>query len=470
MICRARLERAGPGDVLSPVVLLRIAVPLFVLAMGAAAVLYGGDALRPAARTEPSSLEMAEPPLFVLPAPVLEDGAGARLADSTEFGARLDELVTADALGGRFGLAVTVLGSGELLYAHNATDTFTPASTMKIITGAAVLELLGPDARFDTTVVAGAEPGEIVLVAGGDPTLTAAEEPAVPGGGSLDELARQTAEALLADDVTSVRLGYDDSLFTGPVVDGDWRPSYIPSDVVAPVTALQVDGGRERPGFAARADDPAFDAARKFAAMLDDHGVTVTGTPSRTEAGDGQQLAVISSPPLADIVEHMLATSDNDMAENLARHAAMAGEGEASAAAAQTAVDEALTEIGVDTTGAAVLDGSGLARGSALTPESLVHTLNAAADVRSPALRAVLSGLPVASFTGTLTERVDTGAGVVRAKTGTLTGVTSLAGTVLGADGVTYVFAAMADDISDTLAARAAIDEIAAAISQCGCA
>lgn len=450
--------------------LLRIAAPLVALAVGAAAVFYGWDALRPASRTEPSTFEVGEPPLFVLPAPVLDDGPGVRTADSTELGTRLDELVTADDLGGHFGLAVAVLGSDELLYTHNATDTFIPASTIKIITGAAVLELLGPDARFDTTVVAGSEPGEIVLVAGGDPTLTTAPEPAVPGGGTLAELAHRTAEVLLADGITSVRLGYDASLFAGPAVDSDWRPSYITSDVVAPVTALQVDGGRERPGFAARADDPALDAAREFAAMLGDHGVTVTGRPSRSDAKDGEPLAAISSPPLAHIVEHMLATSDNDMAENLARHAGLAGAGAASSEAAPDAVAAALGELGIDLSGATVLDGSGLARGSALTPESLVRTLNAAADPQLPGLRAVLSGLPVASFSGTLTERVNGGGGSVRAKTGTLTGVTSLAGTVLGADGVTYVFAAMADDISNTLAARAAIDEIAAAISQCGCA
>lgn len=450
--------------------LLRIAVPVIVLAVGTAAVLYGDDLLRPAQRTEPASLEVNDPPLFVLPAAVLDDGPDAREADATEFAGRLDELVTADSLGGRFGLAVAVLGSDELLYSHNATDAFIPASTMKIITSAAVLQLLGPEARFETTVVTGAEPDEIVLVAGGDPTLTAGDEPVVPGGESLEELARRTAEALRADGVETVRLGYDDSLFTGPAVDADWRPSYVTSDVVAPVTALQVDGGRERPGFAARADDPSLDAAREFAAMLDEHGVAVNGTPSRTDAPDGDPIAAISSPPLGRIVEHVLATSDNDMAENLARHAAMVGEGEASNEVSGTAVREALGEVGVDLDGASLLDGSGLARGNALTPASLVRTLGAASDPQRPGLRAVLSGLPVASFSGTLADRVADGGGAVRAKTGTLTGVTSLSGTVLGADGVTYAFAAMADDISDTLAARAAIDEIAAAISQCGCA
>jgi D-alanyl-D-alanine carboxypeptidase/D-alanyl-D-alanine-endopeptidase (penicillin-binding protein 4) len=414
-----------------------------------------------------SSFDVPEPQLFVLPPPVLADGSQVRPADADALAGRLDGLIAADGLGGHVGLAVAVLGSDDLLYAHNATDSFTPASTMKIVTSAAVLDLLGPDARFETSVVAGAAPDEIVLVAGGDPTLTVAERPSVPGGGTLDELARLVAAKLIANGVTSVQLGYDQSLFTGPAADVDWPSSYISSDVVAPVTALQVDGGRLEPGLAARADDPALDAAQEFAVMLADHGVTVAGAPAAVDGVSGDALAAIESPPLAAIVEYVLATSDNDVAESLARHAGLAGAGEASAAAAPTAVADALAALGVELGGASILDGSGLARGSVLTPESLVHTLNAAAE--QPELRSVLTGLPVASFTGTLAERATEGGGSVRAKTGTLTGITSLAGTVLSADGTTYAFAAMADDISSTLDARAAMDEIAEAISQCGC-
>jgi len=88
----------------------------------------------------------------------------------------------------------------------------------------------------------------------------------------------------------------------------------------------------------------------------------------------------------------------------------------------------------------------------------------------------VLAGLPVAGFTGSLTYRFETGdgagLGAVRAKTGTLTGVHGLAGTVTTEDGVVLGFVAAADRVRvpDTLAARARLDEVAAALAGCTCA
>jgi D-alanyl-D-alanine carboxypeptidase/D-alanyl-D-alanine-endopeptidase (penicillin-binding protein 4) len=95
--------------------------------------------------------------------------------------------------------------------------------------------------------------------------------------------------------------------------------------------------------------------------------------------------------------------------------------------------------------------------------------------MENPDLRPVLTGLPVAQFTGTLDDRFDSrraadAAGVVRAKTGTLSGVSSLAGFVVARDGNTYGFAVLADEIVDAEAARAALDEMAAALAGCGCA
>jgi serine-type D-Ala-D-Ala carboxypeptidase/endopeptidase (penicillin-binding protein 4) len=273
--------------------------------------------------------------------------------------------------------------------------------------------------------------------------------------------------ALTDDGVSSVRLTYDDSLFSGPAIDPDWEAGYVPGGVVAPVSALTVDGGRSRPGMRDRASDPAATAAAAFASMLADEGVVVDGTPSRAAVQpDGEPIAEVASAPVSDIVEHALAASDNDVSEVLARHVALASGEPGTAAAATAAMVDVLAGMEVDLSSQTVLDGSGLARGSAISPAVLVDALNAAADPDRPGLRAVLSGLPVASFNGTLAERVADGAGAVRAKTGTLTGVTSLAGTAVGPDGETYVFAILADDVTDTLAARKAIDAVAAAIAE----
>ena len=90
-------------------------------------------------------------------------------------------------------------------------------------------------------------------------------------------------------------------------------------------------------------------------------------------------------------------------------------------------------------------------------------------------LRALVDGMPVAGFSGSLTsrfaERGQEGLGRVRAKTGTLTGAHALAGLVTGADGVPMVFVLAADRVAPdkSLEARAALDEAAAALAACDC-
>lgn len=403
----------------------------------------------------------------VLTAPAAVGTGDAPMADV------LDPLVADPELGGDVGVSVVNLDTGAPAYESAAATAQTPASTLKILTAAAVLEALGPDHTFTTRVVATAAPGpwtdEIVLVGAGDPGLTV---DGTSGGGQLTVLADATSKALKEAGVTKVRLTFDDSLFTGPAIDPDWNPDYVPSDVVSPVSALAADVAETRP------DDPALSTADRFAELLGERGVTVAGTPTRTAAPDNAvDVAAVESAPLATLAENMLAISDDDAAEVLARHVAIAaglpgGSEEASAAVVQT-----LTSLGVDMSAATVLDGSGLARGSAVPAAVVADTLALAADPSRPGLRAVVTGLPVAGFTGTLEDRFGgdgtsggaAAAGLVRAKTGTLTGVSALAGVVVAANGVDYAFALLADDVDDTEAAREALDEAAAAVAVCGC-
>jgi D-alanyl-D-alanine carboxypeptidase/D-alanyl-D-alanine-endopeptidase (penicillin-binding protein 4) len=123
--------------------------------------------------------------------------------------------------------------------------------------------------------------------------------------------------------------------------------------------------------------------------------------------------------------------------------------------------------------GARLTGGSGLGTGSALTPRTLTDVLRLATSTEHPELRQVLSGLPIAAATGTLSGRFDDrddrpGAGVVRAKTGTLTGVHSLAGAVVDADGRLLLFAVLAGGENATVA-REALDDLGTELAVCGC-
>ena len=249
--------------------------------------------------------------------------------------------------------------------------------------------------------------------------------------------------------------------------------------MVAPIQSLWVDEGRPVGGDRGdRVADPALTAATVFAAALARAGVEVAGVPAPRRADPAAaEIARVTSPPLAQIVEHTLQTSDNEAAEVLARQVAIATGAPATFVDGAGAVLDTVTGLGVPTTGAATYDGSGLSRDNRLAPETLTGLLEVAGAPDEPQLRPVLTGLPVAGFNGSLSQRFtgsadEGGRGRVRAKTGTLTGVSGLAGTVTDRTGTPMVFTVLADDIAlpDTLDARAALDGIASALARCACA
>ncbi|MEW2551757.1 D-alanyl-D-alanine carboxypeptidase/D-alanyl-D-alanine-endopeptidase [Streptomyces zhihengii] len=350
------------------------------------------------------------------------------------------------------------LTTGERLWGSRAAEPMTPASTVKIATAVAALSAAGPDHRIPTTVVAAPGARRITLVGGGDASLDRAR---------LATLADRTAEALRENGTAAVRLGYDTSLYTGPLL----HP-IGPNDNIAPVSALMVDQGRNDPrstGPATRSADPAREAARVFADLLRERGVRLQGAPAHGRAAaEAVPLAQVLSVPVSALVERMLTTSDNDIAESLARQTALASGGRAGFAGASGAVAAQLRGLQLPLTGARFADGSGLDRRDKVSAELLTALLARSADPAHPELRTVLTGLPVAGFTGTLDDRygpASKGSGLVRAKTGTLTGVNTLAGTVAGADGRLLGFSFLAEDTSSPYEAQAALDRLAAALA-----
>ncbi|MET9444252.1 D-alanyl-D-alanine carboxypeptidase/D-alanyl-D-alanine-endopeptidase [Streptomyces sp. NPDC006610] len=386
--------------------------------------------------------------------------------DGRSFAEVLDPLLNVPALGARRGASVVDLSTGRTLYGAGADATLTPASTTKIATAVAALSALGPDHRLTTRAAYEPDTKELVLVGGGDPTLTARER--AQGLASLRTLAARTASALKERGVRRVTLSYDTTLYAGP----ELHPIGV-NENLAPVTALMADEARtddSSSGPVPRVPDPAADATRTFAGLLKAHGVHTT-PPGPSKATDrADTLASVSSPPVSALVERMLTNSDNDIAEALFRHVARASGESADFAGGSRAVTARLKELGVPLKGAALHDGSGLNRDNRLSAGLLTALLAEAADPDRPALRATLTGLPVAGFTGTLSGRYTEGAaGVVRAKTGTLRGVNTLAGTVVDTDGRLLAFAFLASETPEATAAQTALDTTATALSVCGC-
>ena len=337
--------------------------------------------------------------------PVLTPATGSE-GDPLDVG---EGLLADPDLGGDVGAYVVDVASGEVLLDRDASSARTPASVAKLATAAGALVALGPATKLETRTVAGAQPGEVVLVGGGDTTLTMRPgKGGYPRSARLADLADATAAVLRAQGVVEVSVSVDDSLFSGPSLSPDWRPGYVGAGVVSPVSALSLDGGRVRPGFAARSPDPAVAAGQRLGRLLRDRGLSVTGPVRRATAGpDAETLATVTSPEISSLVESMLSTSDNDLAESLFRLVAIGRDHPATFEGGTTAVAEVLAELGVPTDGLASLDGSGLARRSSIAPETLGALLAmAAGDGADSRLRPLVTGLPVAAFSGTLAERL----------------------------------------------------------------
>ena len=435
----------------------------------------------PSPVTEPS--EVAPPSGLTLPSPSAAPEVAVETSDEQAAPRKvrraLAGLVSDQDLGRSVAVAVAQVHDGRSVYRTGAS-LVTPASTLKLLTAAAVLESLGPDHRFRTTVSlgpGGPTSGRVVLVGGGDPFLEraqATDDDLYPPRADLETLADATAEALRERGRTAVRVGYDTSLFSGPATSPDWEPSYVPEDVVTPVSALWTNEGRTRSGRVN--SDPAAEAAEDFAQALAKKQIVVLGEPRPVQAADAaEELAAVESAPLERIVEHVLKVSDNEAAEVLFRHVAVAAGKPGSFADASRVVRKVLGRLGVDMSRARILDGSGLARKNRLAPETLVSVIEVASGDEHPSLRPVVTGLPVAGFSGSLAYRFETGdkqgLGRVRAKTGTLTGVHGLAGVVTDLDGTELAFVAIADrvKVADTLDAREVLDEVAAALAGCAC-
>lgn len=360
--------------------------------------------------------------------------------------------------------------TGTSLFGQRAENEIAPASTAKLLTAAAVLTARKATDRFATRVLAGSAPGEVVLVGGGDPTLSAAKagQPTeYPQAARISDLAAKVRAAAGSTAITRVLV--DDSLFPGAATAPGWAPEDAPSEYASPITALMVDAGRDTPGAQIRSAAPELAAGSALATALGGAQVSAGSAPAGAKV-----LAEVRSAPVGELVEQMLKNSDNVLAEVLARQVAIAAHQPATFAGAAAAVSASLKPLGV-TAGSEMRDGSGLSAADRLPASALTQTMLAAVHPARPRLGPLLSGLPVAGWDGTLTEEdrfagsTSVADGFVRAKTGSLTGVSSLAGLVTDADGRLLVFAFVADQAPSEGPTRMAIDELAAALVRCGC-
>lgn len=438
-------------------------------------ILTRAPAPRPSAApaSEPTAPENA-----TVPPPLAPLDASAPVPTTQGLAAAVAGPLRDPALGSTVGLDIRDGITGASLLAVDAEQPRVPASTAKLLTAAAVAHAADLDARLPTRTVL--VDGAVVLVAGGDTLLApGAGDPArTAGHAGLDDLAAATSAALTAHGASAVRVVLDDSFARGAAVAPGWGSGDLGGGFTGPVTMLGMTTHRAYPGRPSPAD-PALRTASEFAAALGRHGVQVTGSLERGTARQDSgalELAAVESAPLRDVLALALLESDNALTEIVARRAAVEAGVAPTFPAVAGWIGQQLSALGVPPTGVTLSDASGLSRGTTVPTRTVADVVSLAASGREPDLAGVFEQLPVAGLTGTLRDRYLTGpqqsaAGLARAKTGTLTGVGSLGGTVVDADGRLLVYAVIADQVppQGTLEARAALDRLVAAIAECGC-
>ena len=388
-----------------------------------------------------------------------------------------------------FGLEVRDGVSDDVLYAKDETKPRTPASVTKVLTAAAALSAIGGEKRLATTTDFDADTNTLTLTGGGDVLLSAGDSDpgSVNGHAGLRTLAEDTAAALKKQNVTEVALSLDTSRYVGEDFDSGWERVDIAKGVITPIQPIMVDTayvGSKDAEWRGRSEHPAKDAFSIFEKELKKTGITVTEAAAESESKapteseqpseseSPKELARVESATISEIVEYALVHSDNVVAEVLGNEVAIAQGKDGSLENGPDAVLEALGES-VDLGRTHLVDTSGLSYDNRIAPHDLTTVLQASV-VADDSLAGLVSYFPVGGLTGTLHDRFldeKNASGVVHAKTGTLSTVTSLAGGVLDAEGRYLVFSIQIDDVDKDkiLEARKTVDDIVTALANCGC-
>ena len=344
------------------------------------------------------------------------------------------------------GLCVTLVDSGRQLAAINADTPFVMASTAKIVTSLAALNLLGLRWRWRTHAFAtgpisgGRLLGDLLIVGGGDPRLNTAELRLWLQG--LRDQGLFDVRGDLVVDRSAFHLQEQDHAGTPPT--GPDRPHHARPDGFA----LQGMAGSAASAAAGGGSDAATVAQlwRDLGGRLGGRareGDLSAGRVDHTRlpllGADGEPLQPLSthlSPPLPEVVHEINKTSNNVAARHLMLSLARGFPAQpATLARARERVQQWLQRQGLARGDIELDNGSGLSRAERGKPQALVHLLRRAwVDDES---RAFVDSLPVAGVDGTLAHRLQGGAAMGQAflKTGTLLDTRALAGYVRSRSG-----------------------------------
>lgn len=425
------------------------------------------------------------------------------------------------------GVYVKSMRHGDQLYARNIYKPLTPASTLKVLTAEAALLFLKPEYRFSTklltdaqTIKDGVLQGNLYVVLGGDPSLTyndlvdlllnlrAQEITGISGNVYIDNTAYdqnyygpdwvyKDKGYCYAAPISASIINHNCLPFTVTPGKAPGQSAHIetyPNFFYPPIknyvvtkpyhsscgvhlssdlgSGLEIDGcmpkGKDGWGVSYVVTDVPEYSRALFKGALANMGIKVGGNVAFAAAPKNpSMIAHHASEPLSDLIMDMLKKSDNVIAGALFKKLGQLYTSKpGSWQNGSYAVSQILSRTaGVNTFGLKILDGSGLSPSNQTSPSQLMQVLDFAFH-HATTNDAFISALPIAGVDGTLKHRLGNIARKVRAKTGTISGVVSLAGYVMTADneilafvimvngnkGMTWKYKEMEDKIATTLA------------------
>ena len=340
------------------------------------------------------------PPCVALPADPITN-APAAVVDALEVAVNHPNFANLDV-----GVSVWIDGWGEVV-SINPEQPLVPASNEKILVAHAANELLDPAATFETTIEL--VDGDLVLRAGGDPTLTTWR-------------ANTLVDQVLAAGITSAsRLIIDVSEFPQPSAASGWEDWQL-HGYVGPLSGFMLDDNRWN-NTEEFLESPALLNGEWLAERLRIAGVSV-GSVEVGTAPDGEVVATTQSEPVATLMRNMMFSSDNQIADMTVLHLGLL-DGEGTLVDGMERIDQTLRELCVPIDGV-MDDGSGLSRLNSRSAREFQEILRA---IRTAETADVFeSQLPVSGVSGTMSRRFGSDPGRVQAKTGTIFGGRALSG------------------------------------------
>jgi len=410
----------------------------------------------------------------------------------------LDTILTSSGISAHIGVEIVSLKTGQRLYGKDSDKLFVPASTLKVFTGAAALAILGVDYRFETKLFLD-DQGNLYLKGGGDPTLVSEaieqfalqlkmrgitaisgkvyvdnsefdafpmgpgwmwDEPAEFWNSPMDAL-MVNHSALSVYVAPAIERNQPPRVFLQPPVEGfivDNLAITGPSNTLqvnrrSPLDDVHIEVRGSVPTSLSLLEiklpvaKPAIFGGEVLVYYLKRHGISVKGGVENRQVPMGvQEVSVHVSPPLSEIVRTMLKKSDNLYADTLFKKIGRVCLGAPGTwqKGSQAMREFLKRDAAIDPDEMVILDGSGLSRYNLFSPKQCVQLLGWIYQA-FPFSAEFLSGLPISGVDGTLSRRMGAAKGRVRAKSGTMAGISGISGFVTTLDGEICAFAILAN-------------------------